>query len=212
MVFHNSEELEKKILASIERGDHDVLLDDLFSVYNSDISMGTIAPSQLRQNKNIFISTAALCSRAAVKGGLSYDKALSVSDQYIKAAEITEDAGSISPMIGKMMIEYCDLVKSLNKPTQCSKQTLSIITEINKNLYSPLTIETISLAVGRSTSGISHTFKAEMGIPLKSYIIQQKIKEACRMLDRKESSILTVSELLQFSSQSNFQTTFKRIC
>ena len=57
---------------------------------------GSIAQEQLRQSKNIFIVTATLVSRAAIRGGIDVTSSLALSDQYIQRCELASDIEGIT--------------------------------------------------------------------------------------------------------------------
>lgn len=82
---------------------------------------------------------------------------------------------------------------------------------VAQNLYSPLRVEDVAAALGYSRSYLSSRFKAQAGMTLSQYILQEKIFEAQRQLQFTDNSLLDIADLLGFSSQSHFQNMFKTI-
>lgn len=210
-VQHNSFEIETKILYVIENGRTTDLLDLLRQVPSSNAALGAIAPDSARILKNTFISSAALVSRTAIRAGLDYEFALTLSDSYISKVEGLKNELEILPLLGRMMQDFCIHVAELNKPKDCSPLTVAILDDVGRHLYETLTVADISTRLHKSPSYISRTFEKDMCLPLKQYILRQKIKEAQWLLISKDHSISDISMQLGFSSQPHFQTAFKKI-
>lgn len=210
-VYHNTFELEKLVLDAVEHGKRDELLALLMKVSKSNAAVGMLSKDSIRIYKNTYIISVSLISRAAIRGGMDYDYALTLSDAYIRDIENETQESNIPPMIGVMMLDYCTQVAELNKPQNCSPLTVAILDHINRSLHEALTVAGIADHLQRSCSYISHIFEQEMHMPLKQYILQQKIKEARYLLTSTQNSISEISVLLGFSSQPHFQTVFKRL-
>lgn len=209
-IFHNTQELERDVLKAVEDGRREDLLNLISQIPVSGASMGIIAENNVRILKNIFITSAALVSRAAIRGGMDYDYALTLSDSYIQDMEKLKSEEEIPPLMGMMMVDYCEHIARLNKPDGCSPLTVAVLDDVVRHLHGTLTVADIAKRLHRSSSYISHLFEQEMHMPLKQYILQQKIKEAKRLL-LADYSISDIAMQLGFSSQSHFQTTFKMV-
>lgn len=210
-VQHNSFEIETKILYVIKNGRTADLLNLLQRFQRSNISYGIIAQDSIRIQKNVFVASAALISRTAIRAGLDYEYALTLSDSYISKMELLKNELDIFPLLGKMMLDFCIHVAELNKPKDCSPLTMAILDDVGRHLYETLTVADISNRLGKSPSYVSRTFEKDMNLPLKQYILRQKIKEAQWLLISKDHSISDISMQLGFSSQPHFQTAFKKI-
>lgn len=211
-VYHNTLELERLILDAVEHGKRDDLLELLMNVTYVNASIGVLSSSSIRILKNAFVTSVALVSRAAIRGGMDYDYALTLSDTYIREMENENNEANIPPMIGLMMLDYCTQVAGLNKPQDCSPITLAILSDVSCHLHDSLTVADIARRLSRSCSYISRVFEKEMHVPLKQYIIRQKVKEAQYLLTSTQKPISEIAALLGFSSQPHFQTVFKRVC
>jgi AraC-like DNA-binding protein len=82
---------------------------------------------------------------------------------------------------------------------------------VRENYQKRLTVEEIANEVGFSKEYLSTKFHQITGITLPTYINQQKITEAKQLLHFTTMSLSEISEYLSFSSQSYFQTIFKKI-
>ena len=93
-------------------------------VHSSESTFGAFPGGAVRTLRNVGITATALCSRTAVLGGMDYDQALTLSDNYITKLELTGQAVDIPPIIGMMMVEYCEQVARLRQPQNCSALTI----------------------------------------------------------------------------------------
>ena len=64
---------------------------------------------------------------------------------------------------------------------------------------------------GISRQHLCSRFKKETGVSVSQYIRQEKIKEAERMLRFSDRAVSEIASVLGFSSQSHFQTIFKKV-
>ena len=83
---HNTLALEQTIVNIVRKGDTAALRE---WVKNAPaVRGGVLSADGLRQMKNTFIVTATLISRAAIRGGMDINDALSLSDAYIQKCEL----------------------------------------------------------------------------------------------------------------------------
>ena len=174
------------------------------------IRSGTIAQQQLRQLKNIFIVTASLVSRAAIRGGMDVTESLGLSDQYIQKCELTNSADLINELSYRMVMDYTEKVEKLNLGKNSSVLVNKVSNYIQNNLYNPIKVVDISKSLFMCRSHLSIDFKKETGINISDYIMQIKINEAKRLLRYSDKSFSTIAFYLGFSSQSHFTKVFKK--
>ena len=65
--------------------------------------------------------------------------------------------------------------------------------------------------LGYNRTYLCSRFKQEAGISLTQFIRKEKIGEAKRLLQFTDQDLGQIAALLDFSSQSHFQTVFKKI-
>ena len=90
---HNTLALEQTIMNFVRRGDTAALKEWLKNA--PAVRPGILSSDTLRQLKNTFIVTATLVSRAAIRGGMDVNDALSLSDAYIQKCELLSSFESI---------------------------------------------------------------------------------------------------------------------
>ena len=85
-----------------------------------------------------------------------------------------------------------------------------IVTELERSVSEPLTLNELAIRCGMSTSSIKKIFRKYAGTGVMSYFNELKIKRAIQLLDEGKSIGQTAS-LLGFSDQNYFSTVFKRV-
>ena len=81
---------------------------------------------------------------------------------------------------------------------------------VSENLFSSIKAQQMADALGYTRAYLCTRFKQEAGISLSRYIQQEKIAEARRLLQFTDQGLGEIAALLDFSSQSHFQTVFRK--
>lgn len=209
--IHGGAAYEELMLKLIEDGnlDYKNILDSATSGYGR---VGTLAPSSpVRQFKNEIIAAITLCSRAAIRGGLSRELALTLSDHYIQAVESASDIPEIGVIKQTMHEDYTQRVHQHKVINQYSALVRTCVDVINQHIQEKLTIADIAYMTGYSGYYISAIFKKETGFRIGDYVKQQKVAFAKVLLSNSNDSINEIAERLNFSTSSHFISTFRQI-
>lgn len=162
------------------------------------------------QQKNIFIVTATLASRNAIRGGMDVDDALSLSDSYIQKCELLSSTVNLTNLQYRMVMDFTERVERIRLGKNPSKLVIDISNYIQHHLSDAISTEDIAEYLFISRSRLSTKFKAETGINLTDFIMQEKIEEAKRLLRYSDKTSLAISSYLGFASQSHFSKVFKK--
>lgn len=173
--------------------------------------IGSIAHNELRQRKNTFICAATLISRAAIAGGMASETAFALSDRYIQKAEILRSGSDITTLNMEMLLDYTMRVEATKCGADGSDIAKSVIRYIQKNIGKKISVKEMAESLGLNRSYLCERFKMDTGATISDFIMQTKIEEAKRMLKLTNLTIAHISDYLSFSSQSYFQTVFKKI-
>ncbi|WP_223110666.1 helix-turn-helix domain-containing protein [Paenibacillus sinensis] len=205
---HGTYNLEQQMLAYVRGGD----TDKLSALFENSVrsKAGTIAKDTLRQEKNIFIISSTLVTRAAIEGGLDVETAYQLSDIYIQQAEGISLVDSLSLLRQQMVLDFAERVAKNKLPSNASSVTIKCIQYIKKNINTILLVHDIARDLGVSASYISSKFIKDTGISLNTFINMEKLEEAKRLLAFSDKSLSEISSYLCFSSQSYFQNLFKK--
>lgn len=171
----------------------------------------TESGSTLRELKNHVLIYTALCCRAAMEGGLDQEIAYTISDRYIRSIERATAIGALAEISRTMVADYVIRVYRLKTEDGVSPQIRTICQFIELNIQMNHDIHDLALKVGYTDYYFSKKFKREIGMTVKDYILEQKIKYAKSMLRDPKTAIADVSEYLGFNSQSYFGEQFRRI-
>lgn len=210
---NNSYEIEKSLLAIVREGDIAAI-----TKYMKEIPVyhgGDVASTPLRQQKNYFITTATLVSRAAIDGGLSTDDAYSLSDLYITRVESLQNTDSINTLFIQMITDFTQQVctAAMTRQKILGRDTNRIVFDcrryVQQHTHQAVTVQTIADALGYNRSYLSSLFAKSAGIPLSAYILECRLAESKSLLRYTTMSISEISNSLCFSNQSHFTRRFR---
>ena len=131
--IHNTLALEQTIVNYVRLGDISAL--KKWFANAPAVRPGVLATDQLRQIKNTFIVTATLVSRAAIRGGMDIDDALSLSDAYIQKCELMSDLERITNLQYHMVLDYAEHVEKLRLGKSPSRLVLDVTNYIQHHHY-----------------------------------------------------------------------------
>ncbi len=208
-LYHNrSYELEAQTLSLISAGNPQGFFD--LKANDSQFHTGVTGPTALRQIKNNIIITTTLSTRAAIEGGLDYDTAYQLSDKFIQEAERLQNADNLYELLSKVTYTFAQKVYEMKIPTSSSNRIQKAIRFIQQNTNQHITACDVADYVGFSRSYFSAYFKKELGFSLSAFILRCKLEEGRKLLQYTDKSLSDISNYLCFSSQSHFQTAFKK--
>lgn len=206
--FHSTWEFERRLLSYVREGNINKL--KLLIDNPENIDAGIIADDNLRQIKNLYIASTTLAIRAAIEGGLEPEVAYQFSDLVIWEMEKLTNLEAIMKWQQSSLVELTQKVAALKTGKTVSPLVHQVLNYIATHINEPLTVNSIARILYQNRSYLSRIFKSEMGINLSDYIVERKLLEAKDLLRFSERSISEISNFLAFSSQSYFQTIFKK--
>ena len=206
--LHNTYDIEQMLMNTVSKGDTAALRGWMASA--PAVSGGVIAPDQLRQLKNMFIITATLVSRAAIRGGMAQEDAFSQSDAYIKKCELLSEPARITNLQYHMILEFTERVQRLRLGKRPTKLTADVANYVQHHLSEPISVEDIAQTLFMSRPYLSKKFRQESGQTLTDFILREKTEEAKRLLCYTDKPLSAISVYLGFSSQSHFSRVFRK--
>ncbi len=206
---HSTYDFEQIMLSYIEHGRPD----ELEKLYQMPAigRAGNMAHDMIRQQKNLLIVTATLCSRAAIRGGMNPETAFSLSDIYIQKAELLDSYEGIVKMSVHMTMDYARKVAALH----CGDSNRKIIRDARQyilgHINERITTEQLAKTLNRNRSYVCSCFKEETGLSVNDYITKIKIDEAKRLLRVTNKPLGAIAEQIGYATQNYFQTVFKKV-
>ena len=205
---HHTLAIENVLMDIVRRGDTAALKSWLSQA--SAIQSGTIAKDQLRQYRNVFIVTATLASRAAIRGGMREDDAFSLSDAYIQRVELLTSHEKILNLQFHMLLEFTEQVEQLHRGKHATRLSLDVANYVRHHLSEPISVDAMAEELFLSRPYLSSKFKQETGQTLTDYILREKTEEAKRLLLWSDKSASAIASYLGFSSHGHFIKVFKK--
>lgn len=211
--YNNSYELEAMLQRFVRDGDVEGY--QAFLAHLPSYNPGKVADDVLRAFKNYGITSITIVSRAAMDAGLPREIAYGLSDSYITNMERMQQMQDVSLLISQAILDYITRVRKhrtedLPAESGYSRLLRKCINYIHQNVNRNLSTQELADHVNLSRSHLSTTFHHAMGISLSQYIRNVKLEEACSLLTYTGKSVAEISDYLCFSSQSHFQTVFKK--
>lgn len=162
-----------------------------------------------RENKNTMVIFAALCSRAAMQGGLSPKTAKELEIEYIT---MTEQAKTVTELINireEMMEDFASRVHQCRTHLEVSRVVQECCEYIQSNLLKPLELADIAKEVGYTEYYLTKKFHKEMGIRLLDYIKDCRIELSKIWLLTTQKGIQEISDQMHFGSRNYFSKVFR---
>ena len=200
--------IEEQILRLVRTGNYRGFKNIEFS--ESNYHLGVTGSTALRQLKNDIIITTTVCTRAAIEGGLDYDSAYQLSDYFIQSSERLNNIERLYDLLSKVGYSFAEKVANAKIPISTDGCIQKAIRYIQQNTNQHLTVGDVASYVGFSKSYFSAYFKKTLGFSISAFIMRCKLEEGKELLQYTNKSISTISTFLCFSSQSHFQTAFKK--
>ena len=119
-----------------------------------------VADDPLRSLKNSLIGSCALCSRAAISGGVTADAAFTLADEFIRAIEDRHDAKALNALEEDMVISFSAQVAALRE-SQVSSIVRGAMRYIDDHLSDKLRVGDIARQVYVHPDYLSARFKQE---------------------------------------------------
>lgn len=164
----------------------------------------------VRQQKNAFICSVTLATRAAVEGGLNSEVAYSLSDLYIQQVETMKNVLPVMTLNESMLYDFAGRVGQQKRTRSYSKAINACCDYIDEHARENIRVNDVAAQVGLNPDYVSRKFKEETGLSIGDYLKEAKVSEAKSLLKYSGLSLAEISEVLSFSSQSFFSAVFKQ--
>lgn len=199
-------EIENKIAGFIERGDMEGFKNWTKSA--PSIRPGQLSSDYLRHQKNIFITSATLFSRAAIKGGLDYNDALDLSDSYIQQCESLNDYDEITNLTYSMIKTFIEKVNRVKATSSILESKISAY--LYRHISEKISLDDLADTCFMSKSNLCKRFKDETGITVMEFITKKRLEESLSLLRKTDKPLIDIAYYLGFSSLPHFSFAFKK--
>lgn len=162
-----------------------------------------------RNNKNTMLIFAALCSRAAMEGGLSPRTAKDMEVEYITKIEQAKTVTELMHISENMMDDFVKKVHQCRSHPEVSRTVQECCSYIQRNLLKPLELSDIAKEVGYTEYYLTKKFYKEMGVRLSDYIKDSRIELSKIWLLTTQKSIQEISDQMYFGTRNYFSKVFR---
>lgn len=210
---HNPHDHELREMMSIENGDAFQLKVTWTEQFAGDFGITSLDSD--RDQRNLGIITVAFATRAAIRGGVLPEVALSLGDVYMQKIDSTPQIMETLELARRAEMELTLLVADVKRKrdesqTEQENPTVRRCKDyIYKHLQEKLSVKAVADALGIHPNYLSTLFREHTGGALYDYIIQEKLDLAKNLLTFTDYSYSEISSYLGFSSQSHLGKVFK---
>ncbi len=168
-----------------------------------------ISDDPLLQGRAAVSFLAHACAQAARNGGLPVNRCFQITQNYQQLANDTSNEELVHYLMLPMMLELAKAV-SIEGLAYTHPLSHHAMTYVRSHLSEPLDGDSVAEACGVSRKTLCTRFKIETGETFAAYVRRVRIERARRLLDTSEFEISRIAYQTGFSSQSHFQTVFKK--
>ncbi|CZQ96557.1 helix-turn-helix domain-containing protein [Trichococcus ilyis] len=200
---------EQRMLSMIEEGNlnyHEAL--SSVATLSRGVKIRTTTP--LAQAKASVITFTALCSRAAIKGGLLSGMAYTIGDYYVQSIENAKSVSELGIISHEMYEDFVLRVHNLKQAALHSATVQNIHDYVQMHIEDRFSLGDIAQQLGYTEYYLSKKYKKETGSTLNDYIQQKKIDHAKLLLRTTKYSVQEIGDRLHFSSRSHFSAVFQK--
>lgn len=205
---HGTWVAEQAMMKLIEEGNLDYRKHrDRLTTFEGGGRIGTTDPT--RKIKNQLIVLTALCTRAAIRGGLSPSIAYTLSDRYIASIENCASTAESIDAAHAMEDDFIRRVHQIRYQSGISPQIQQCCDYILLHTGEKITVDQLANMVGHASNYLIKKFRQETGKTISEFIMETKMERAKLLLRDDSGPIQDVAEQLGFATQSHFGAKFK---
>lgn len=164
------------------------------------------------QSTHVAINLLTIAKLSSIHGGLGLDSAFNLYESYLEKLDECHSQTDLTSTIYSALIEFSDEVARVNSMTrnQYSPAINRAITVIMDKMPEKITLDDVAAEVHLTPKYLSALFLKETGSCFSSYVQDIRIQNAKKLLETSDLSLLEITNMLNFSSQSYFNHIFKQ--
>ena len=146
-----------------------------------------------------------------VQNSAIYNEFISICNKlFMNDISNLEKEEKLIDFMSKLFLEFCNANENKDIDTKNSKTAKKIKKYLKANIENDISLQDISKYMKLSTIHILRVFKKEFGLPIHSYILNEKVHLAKELLSQN-MSISEVAQSSGFFDQSHLNKSFKRV-
>lgn len=177
---------------------------------NMDRDSGRLSKNYMHHRKNLAIIGIALCSRAAIEGGLPPENAYQISGYYIGKCDATENAANMLLYRNKAIMEMAGYIRDQRTNPSASNYSERCKDYIRKHYREKIYLQDIADSLGLSPTYLSRRFSKDTGECVQDYINRIRVYHASNLLLYSDRTLSEIAFYVGFPNQSYFGKIFKK--
>lgn len=206
-VFRHSYHDEQLILQAVREGrtEDAIRLSD-----RVDRDAGRLSSADIRHWRNLAIVGIALCSRAAIEGGISPVSAYRISGYYIQKCDGADDPAYILHYRNRAVEELTGRVREKLNRSRSTSYVEKARDYIRRYYREKIYLEDMAASLGISPAYLSRLFRKETGTCLQDCINEERVSRAASLLLYSDLSLSEIAAYVHFPNQSYMGKMFRK--
>lgn len=205
---HKPIQTEKSLYSLVTSGDIEGLVERKPSLRKA--GLGCLSSNPLRNILFHLVINAANCARHCIAAGMDTETAYTLSDLYIRKADLAFSIEELEKINHHMMFDYTSRMRALIVPKNDYPEIIQRAIEyIDANLHQNVYVKDVADHVCLSVSSFSHKFSDCLGCSFSNYLEDRRFYLAQKYLRYTDLSITEIAVKLSFCNPSYFATRFK---
>lgn len=205
--YHHTYREEKLLLERVRAG---MTSEALELSMRMDQEIGKLSRNELEHWRKLVTVAIALCTRAAIEGGLSPAEAYQVSDYHIQKSDGCKDVPALIACRNYAVRDLTERVRRKKESSAKSGYTAAACVYVGNHYREKIYLKDIAEKLKISPSYLSRVFSKDMDMKLQDYIVQVRVERAANLLRYSEERISEIGDYVNFPSQSYFGKIFKK--
>lgn len=206
-VYHHTYQEEQYVMECVREGKVEDIRDRFRALIGT---AGILSSREVNHQRNLAVVSVSICTREAIKGGVSPAKAYRLSDLFINKIDKCTGVEEIVACNVQAAYEFTKMVADSREKRLASSYTEQCKDYIYKNYHRKIHLDEVARAIGISQGHLSRVFQKDTGISIQEYIQRFRVERAANLLKYSEASLTEISDYVCFSTQSHFGSVFKR--
>lgn len=206
-IYHHTYEEESELLSCVREGKVEEALQHNMRI---DVETGRMSKIEKMHWKNVVTVSIAMCTRAAIEGGISPREAYQLSDFYLQKSDECKNVSELIALRNRAVRDITERVGRKRAGQRKSSYVERCKDYISKHYQEKIYLKDMAETMGISSAYLSRLFSEETGIHIQDYIIQCRVDKAANLLAYSEESISSIAKYVNFPSQSYFGNVFKK--
>ncbi len=209
---HNQYRLEVFMLDAVTEGNEQKL--NYAMSLPAGGTFGVLGPTEDRSMRNFVHLINVLCSRAAIRGGVSPEEAYTLSDKLFMATELLPPAKINPELCRKAALAFLHQVQAYhkqNKKISLNNYVQEAQNYILRRLFDDISVQDAADHCGISADYLQKLFRLNTGLNVSTFLQNERLKVSCELLSESRLKVNEIASLLHFSSPPHFCRAFRQL-